>query len=108
MKPRVLIAEDHPAVRETLATLLQTDFEICASVANGQAALEAASQLAPDLVILDVAMPILDGTQVAKRLKAQGCPSKIVFLSVSTDPGQVAACLAAGGNAYVWKARMGT
>src|SRR5262249_30445235 len=108
MKPRLLIADDHPAVREALARLLQPDFDVCGSVANGEAALEAALQLGPDLVILDVAMPILDGPEVAKRLKGQGCRSKIVFLSVSTDPGQVAACLAAGGDAYVWKARMGT
>jgi DNA-binding NarL/FixJ family response regulator len=62
----------------------------------------------PDLLILDVALPILDGPDVAKRLKAQGCNAKIVFISVSKDMNQIEACLAVGGNAYVSKMRMGT
>lgn len=91
-----------------IASLLQPDFDVVASVAGGLAAVEAASHFAPDLVILDVSMPILDGPDVARRLKAQGCNSKIVFISVSKDLNQITACLAAGGDAYVSKMRMGT
>jgi len=95
-------------MRARIASLLQPDFDVVASVAGGLAAVEAASHFVPDLVILDVSMPILDGPDVARRLKAQGCNSKIVFISVSKDLNQVTACLAAGGDAYVSKMRMGT
>ena len=108
MKPKLLIAENHPAMRVKVASLLQRDFDVIASVAEGLAAVEATSQFLPDLVILDVSMPVLDGPDVARRLKAQGCSAKIVFISVSKDVNQIAACLAAGGDAYVTKMRMGS
>jgi DNA-binding NarL/FixJ family response regulator len=53
-------------------------------------------------------MPTLDGPDVARRVKAQRCDSKIIFISVSMDLNQITACLAAGGDAYVWKMRMAT
>jgi DNA-binding NarL/FixJ family response regulator len=108
MKPKLLIAENHPAMRAKVASLLQRDFDVVASVAGGQAAVEAATHLLPDLVILDVSMPILDGPDVARRLKVHGCNAKIVFISVAKDLNQITACLAAGGDAYVSKTRMGT
>lgn len=108
MKPKLMIAEDHLAMRAMVIKLLQNDFEVIASVADGQALVEAASKLMPDIFILDVSMPILDGTIAARRLRGQGCKAKIVFLSVSRDVDQVAACFAAGGDAYVLKTRMAT
>ena len=106
MKPKLLIAEDHPAMRAMVASLLRRDFDVVAIVANGEAAVEAANNLLPDVLVLDVSMPILNGTEVARRLKFQGCKAKIVFLSVSSDVDQVTACFAAGGVAYVSKTRM--
>jgi DNA-binding NarL/FixJ family response regulator len=108
MKPKLLIAENHPAMRAKVASLLQRDFDVVASVAGGPAAVEAATHVLPDLVILDVSMPIFDGPDVARRLKAHGCNAKIVFISVAKDRNQIMACLAAGGDAYVSKMRMGT
>jgi DNA-binding NarL/FixJ family response regulator len=108
MKPRLLIAENHPAMRAKVISLLERDFDVVASVAGGLAAVEATSRFLPDLVILDVCMPILDGREVAQRVKAQGCDAKIIFMSVSMDLNQITACLAAGGDAYVSKMRMGT
>jgi DNA-binding NarL/FixJ family response regulator len=106
MKPKLLIAEDHPAMRAMVTSLLQRDFDVVAIVANGEAAVEAANNLLPDVLVLDVSMPILNGTDAARRLKLQGCKAKIVFLSVSSDVDQVAACFAAGGVAYVSKTQM--
>lgn len=108
MKPKLLLAEDHPAMRAMVASMLEQQFDVVASVANGQAALEAATKLLPDILILDVSMPILNGTDVAKRLKVQGCKAKIIFLSVSPDIDQIGACFAAGCVAYVSKIRMDT
>jgi DNA-binding NarL/FixJ family response regulator len=108
MKPKLLIAEDHGPMRAKVVSLLERDFEVVANVAGGPAAVEEASKLMPDLLILDVSLPILDGPDVARRLKAQGCDAKIVFISVSNDLNQIRACLAAGGDAYVSKMRMVT
>ena len=108
MKPKLLVAEDHLAMRAKVVSLLERDFEVVANVAGGPAAVEEASKLMPDLLILDVSLPILDGPDVARRLKAQGCDAKIVFISVSNDLNQIRACLAAGGDAYVSKMRMVT
>ena len=90
-----------------VVSLLECDFDVVASVANGQAALEAANKFMPDVLVLDISMPILDGPEVARHLRAQGCHAKIVFLSF-LDVDTVTAFLAAGGAAYVSKMRMAT
>ena len=108
MKPRLLIAEDHASMRGKIVSLLQRDFDVVASVAEGPAAVEATSQLVPDVIILDVSMPVLDGPDVARLLKSLGCNAKIIFISVSRELNQITACLASGGDAYVSKMRMGT
>ena len=95
-------------MRAKVVSLLECDFEVVANVAEGPAAVEEASKLMPDLLILDVSLPILDGPGVAQRLKSQGCNAKIVFISVSKDLNQITACLAAGGDAYVSKTRLAT
>ena len=95
-------------MRARVVSLLQGDFDLVGSVADGQAALEAADKLVPDILILDVSMPILNGTDVARHLRAQGCRAKIVFLSVFRDVDQVTTCFAAGGDVYVSKMRMAT
>ncbi len=95
-------------MREKVISLLQRDFDVVGSVVDGKAAVEAANKLIPDIVILDVSMPILNGTEVVRRLKIQSCKAKVVFLSLLPDADQVASCFAAGGDAYVSKMRMGT
>ena len=91
-----------------IVSLLLGDYDVVASVAAGPAAIEAANKLAPDLLILDVAMPVMDGTEVAKTLKTQGSKAKIVFLSVSDSEDQIASCVKAGADAFVTKMRMVT
>ena len=108
MKPKLLVAEDHAAMRAKVVSILERDFDVVANVAGGPAAVEAASKLTPEVLILDVSLPVLDGPGVARHLKDQGCSAKIVFISVSKDLNQLAACLEAGGDAYVSKMRMGT
>jgi DNA-binding NarL/FixJ family response regulator len=103
LKPRVLLADDHTSMRTAVEGILQPDFDVIGSVADGRAAFEAVHRFLPDILVLDVAMPVLNGTDVARRLKIEGCKTKVVFLSVSTDVDQVTACFAAGGNAYVSK-----
>jgi DNA-binding NarL/FixJ family response regulator len=108
MKQKLVVAEDHPAMQRMIVNLLDGDFDVVASVAGGPAAIEAANKLTPDLLVLDVAMPLMDGTDVARTLKTQGCTAKIVFLSVSDSADQVASCVTAGADAFVTKMRMVT
>ena len=105
-KPRILLADDHPQLVQKVTQLLHPEYEVLGAVRDGQALIAAAEKLKPDVLVLDVTMPILDGIEAAKELKARGCESKIVFLTVHSDPDYLRACLAAGGLGYVVKSRM--
>jgi DNA-binding NarL/FixJ family response regulator len=105
-KARILLADDHPYLVEKVTQLLQPEYEVLGAVSDGHALVCAAEKLKPDVLVIDVTMPILDGIEAAKKLKAQGCESKIVFLTVHSDPDYLRACLAAGGLGYVAKSRM--
>jgi DNA-binding NarL/FixJ family response regulator len=106
VKPRrVLVVDDAPAVREALRWALEdeVDLPIVGEAGDGLEALELAHSLAPDLVILDIELPRLDGYGVARALKQASPAPLIVFLSVHTDVSSRQAALAAGGDAFVEK-----
>jgi DNA-binding NarL/FixJ family response regulator len=105
---RVLVADDHKQMLEYVSGLLSADCDVVASVSDGQAALDAALELHPDVVILDISMPVLNGIQAAKRLLAAQPDAKIVFLTVDKDPDTCRAALATGALGYVLKPRLGT
>ena len=105
---RLLLADDLPEIRKRVAELLRSDFDIVAIAQNGPQAIEAASTLDPDLVVLDISMPILNGIQVASRLRDLGCRAKIIFLSVHEDPDYVEAAFSVGASGYVFKSRVAT
>jgi DNA-binding NarL/FixJ family response regulator len=105
-KKRVLLADDLTSVLTTVTALLRDSFNIVGTVSDGQAALDAILELKPDLVILDISMPGINGLEVARELKSRASPTKIVFLTVHEDSGIIAACLSAGALGYVVKALM--
>lgn len=107
-KARVLLADDHPDVLEKVTHLLEQEYEIVGKVSDGDSLVSSYSRLKPDVLVIDITMPILDGIQAAKKLKQEGCESKIVFLTVHSDPDYARACLATGAFGYVVKARMST
>ncbi len=76
------------------------------SVIDGRKAVEAAAELDPDLVVLDVSMPVLDGIAAARSLRASGSRARVVFLTVHRDPDYASAALAAGAIGYVFKCRL--
>jgi len=89
-------------------SFLEPAFRIVGTVDNGQALVEAATKLRPDVIVTDISMPMLNGIEAAKKLSEAGCTSKVVFLTVHTDPDFVRACLGAHALGYVVKSRMAT
>ena len=104
-KLKVLLADDHVRVLASVEELLRTDFRIVAAVTDGGSALEAAKELNPDLVVLDITMPGLDGLHAAQELRRLGSTAKILFLTVHEDEGYIAAARTYG-DGYVLKSRM--
>src|SRR5262245_34835388 len=102
----VLLVDDHPHVLESVSGLLEIDFRLVAAVTDGQRALESARRLDPDVVVLDIAMPGLNGFQVARELKRVGSRAKIVFLSLHSTDDYVATAIVSGADGYVSKTRI--
>jgi DNA-binding NarL/FixJ family response regulator len=105
-RARILLADDHGKMRDRVKRLLETEFEVVDSVENGLALLEAAAELEPDVCLLDISMPVLNGIETATRLKQSGSTAKIVFLTIHEDPDFVQAALKTGASGYVVKRRM--
>jgi DNA-binding NarL/FixJ family response regulator len=103
---RVLLADDHAAMLAQAVNRLTGLFEIVGSVSNGLDLLEVAARLKPDVVVLDITMPGMDGIEAARQLQRAGCHAKLVFLTVHQDADYVQAALQAGGIAYVIKSRL--
>jgi DNA-binding NarL/FixJ family response regulator len=103
-RPRILLADDHTMVIEGLRSLLEEKgHDVVGFVADGRALVEAAQELKPDIVILDISMPLLNGLDAAVQLK-QSLPNvKIVFLTMKEDPNLAAAVLNLGPVGYVLK-----
>jgi DNA-binding NarL/FixJ family response regulator len=104
----VLLADDSPSMLHEARRILEQEFEIVGTVENGSAVLYAAEQLQPDVVILDISMPILNGLEAARRLQREGSKAKIVFLTVHEDVEFVEESFAAGAMGYVIKPRLAT
>mgnify|MGYP001826877418 CR=1 FL=1 len=102
-KPRVLLADDHESVRRGVRSVLESEFDVVAAVPNGEAALQAAETLRPDVVVLDVEMPVLGGMEAARRLLERWPGARIVFLSIHRTPGIVGKALSTGALGYVFK-----
>jgi len=107
-RTRVVVAEDLPPVLTTVVALLRESFDVVGAVSDGQAALEATLKLEPDLVVLDISMPLMSGIEVAQELKKLGNRAKIVFLTVHEDNDILKTCQSAGGLGYVIKLLMDT
>ncbi len=103
---RVLLADDHPRILSRLTDLLEPEFKVVAVVGDGQSLIEMAESLQPDLVITDISMPILSGIEAAKRIMKSTPQTKIIFLTVHTDPDYVREALELGAVGYVFKWRL--
>ena len=101
----VLIADDHPLFREAIARVISSDpgLELVAEASDGRAALDQIRALKPDVAVIDVRMPELDGSDVLVALRDEGLPTNVVFLSAFLDAKTVYDAVAAGAKAYLSK-----
>lgn len=101
-----VLADDHAAVLENVSRCLSSVCEIVAAVGDGSAAVEAIIRLHPDIAVLDIAMPELNGIEVAREVRLKGSHTKVVFLTVQEDEDYISAALESGALGYVLKGRM--
>lgn len=100
---RVLIADDHTLVADLCKKLLETEFDVVGTVSNGRALVRAAAELQPDVVVVDIAMPILNGLDASQRVKEILPSVKVVFLTMNRDTELVAEAFRRGASAYLLK-----
>ncbi len=102
---RILLADDHTVVRKGLRLLLESQpgFEVIADAADGRAAVSLAAEHTPDVVVMDVAMPGLNGIEAARQISARLPQTAVVFLSMHSDESYVLKALKAGARAYLLK-----
>src|SRR5215471_498019 len=104
-KTRILLCDDHAVVRQGFKALLgaQADMEVVGEAANGREAVELAEQLRPDIIVMDVAMPELNGIEATRRLVAANTHTKVIALSMHKDSVYVREILRAGARGYLLK-----
>lgn len=102
-KIKVLIADDHRIVAEGLRSLLEPTFELVAIVENGRELIAAAKKFKPEVIIVDISMPLLNGIDAATQIRSAGIQSKIIFLTMHSEASYARRALATGASAYVLK-----
>jgi DNA-binding NarL/FixJ family response regulator len=102
-RARILIADDHRLVAEACKNLLEPEFEVVAMVTDGRALLQAAAELHPDVVILDISMPQLNGLDAGEQIKQKSRSTKLIFLTMALGPDVAAEAFRRGASGYVLK-----
>jgi DNA-binding NarL/FixJ family response regulator len=101
--PRVILADDHNLVVEALSKLITPYFEVVATVADGHALLDSALSLKPDVVVVDIAMPLLNGLEAGRQLKQKMPGIKLVYLTMNDDPDLALEAMKTGASGYLLK-----
>jgi DNA-binding NarL/FixJ family response regulator len=102
-RPRVLLADDHEILVDGLRSVLEPQYEVVGTALDGRALLEAAAKLLPDIIVLDIGMPQLNGLDAARQLKRTMPKVKLIFLTVNKDPYIVGEAFRAGASAFLLK-----
>ena len=102
-RPRILMADDHLMLLEAFKALLEPDFDVVGTVTDGRTLLEEFARLNPEVVLLDVAMPLLNGLDAGRQLKAQRRSVKLIYLTMNPDPDLAGEALRLGASGYVLK-----
>ena len=104
-KVRVLLADDHEGILMWAREVLSEEFEVVGAVRNGRDAVEEVQRLDPEVLVIDICMPVLDGLRAASQL-CSTCRTKVVILTIHDNSDFVEAAFAAGASAYVLKSEM--
>lgn len=106
---RVLLADDHAVLRDGIHALLEdeTDIQVVGEAEDGRSAVEQARQLEPDVVIMDIGMPLLNGLEATRQIKRDNPGIQVLILTMHENPEYVAQVLSAGGSGYVLKKAAG-
>jgi DNA-binding NarL/FixJ family response regulator len=102
-RPRILLADDHTLMVEALKHLLQAEFDVVGTVSDGRALLKAAAELEPEVVVLDIAMPLLNGLDAGEQLKARHPRIKVIYLTQNREPRIAAEALRRKASGYLLK-----
>jgi len=105
---RILVADDNRTFLHQIVEMLEDNYQVIGTVADGGSVCAEASRLQPDLMVLDISMGEHSGIEIARQLRREGYAGQIVFLSVHEDPDFIGAAIGAGGRGYVFKSRMNT
>src|SRR5438105_101889 len=103
MRTRLLLADDHTLLLEGLRVMLEPEFELAGVVEDGQVLLAAAAKHLPDLILMDIAMPVLNGIDAARHLRKIVPSAKVIFLTMHGDPDYVTEAFRAGASGYLLK-----
>lgn len=101
--PRVMLADDHTILVQAFRKLLEPRFEVVGTVSDGRALLEAAPRLKPDVIVADIAMPLLNGLDAGRQLKVIMPAVKLIFLTMNEDPDLAVEAMRAGASGYLLK-----
>jgi DNA-binding NarL/FixJ family response regulator len=101
--PRVILADDHTILVEAFRKLLESTCEVVATVADGHALLEVAPNLRPDVIVLDIAMPLLNGLDAGRQVKEAVPGVKLIFLTMNEDPDLAVEAIQMGASGYLLK-----
>ena len=102
-RPRVLIADDHIMVAEAFKKLLESDFDVVGIVQDGQALVDFVSKFDPDVVLVDIAMPLLNGLDASEQIRSMNHRIRIVFLTMNQDRALTAEAFRRGASGYLLK-----
>lgn len=102
-RPRVLLADDHPLFLAALRSLVEAECEVVGAVSDGRALMEAASRLKPDVIVVDIGLPLLNGIDAARQIKKEQPEAKILFLTMHANPAYLKEALSAGATGYLLK-----
>jgi len=102
-RPRILMADDHSIVLAGLRKLVETDCEVVGTVEDGRALVEEAEKLQPDIILLDISMPLLNGLDAARRLRKVAPESKLIFLTMHATPVYAMEAFKSGASGYLIK-----
>ena len=107
-RPRILLADDHALLLDAFKALLEPEFEVVGAVTDGRMLLTEFARLYPDVVVLDIAMPLLNGLDAGRKLRADRRSAKLIYLTMNPDPNLAGEALRLGASGYVLKSSAAT